>query len=173
MGIEDSPAAHRLSLANLIQQTYGRPATTAELDGYEKALESGATQEQVVATILATPEFYARAVASLAATFGTPDQRYLGLLYEALLQRLPSSIELNAWALLMRGLSRQEVVHVLLSSREYRNREVRNFYTSYLHRSNPPSDAEITFWVSSKLSLATVSDDIQGSYEYYVVSSQS
>jgi photosystem II stability/assembly factor-like uncharacterized protein len=163
--------------ARLIQSYYrtylNRSAGPQEVAGWEAVFRSGARDEQVLAAILGSPEFFNRAQTLFGS--GTPDERFVKALYLLVLNRTASSNEVSGWAqLLAQGVSRQQVALAFLNSTEYRQDLVAGFYNKYLGRNKPAqpgsSDPEVNFWVGALNNGATQEQVIAGmlaSPEYF------
>ena len=109
------------SLTSLVRGLYrallGRPADGGEEQGWVAALLGGQSEEQFLEAFLATAEFGRRADALV--TSGTTDERYLGALHLALLQRPATADELSAWLAALPELGREGVVACLVRSNEF------------------------------------------------------
>src|SRR5262249_31329051 len=157
----------------LYQRLLGRSAKgDSGAGGWEQALQSGMTEEQVIAGIAGSPEFYNRA-AGLTNT-GTPDQRFVIALYHLVLGRQadPTAVEVAGWVAALPGLGRAGVVPGLLASKEFRSLAVTAMYfadvsvastpafpsipaqwvgstlADWLHRSSAPLAVEVNGWVN-------------------------
>jgi hypothetical protein len=159
--------------------------------GWIKGLEKGMTEEQVITGIASTPEFYSRANGLVSS--GTPDQRFVISLYHLVLGRQadPSSAEVAGWVGQLPSIGRAGVVQKLLASSEYRQQAVIALYftdplvvstaaypsipsqwvgstlPNLLHRSGPPTMAELNGWVSSSLDVLTIEARIAATDEFF------
>ena len=97
-GVIRSPEALTRQVQGFYTTFLGRNGALAELQPWVTTLISGAAQEQVMAGILGSPEYYARAGTLVAA--GTPDVRYVTSLYQALLNRASRPTLMSAAGLL-------------------------------------------------------------------------
>jgi hypothetical protein len=64
------------------------------------------------------------------------------------------------------GPGRSAAALIVLQSQEYRTDLVEWDYANLLHRSSPPSNAEVSGWVFSPLDLTGIRVGFMGSYEY-------
>jgi uncharacterized protein YkwD len=142
----------------------GRQAQNGEEQPLVAALVNGQTEEQALALVLGSPEFYSHAGA-LSGT-GTADQRYVATLYSLLLNRSAAAGELNYWVAALGPAGRNAVALGIARSTEYRDDEVRAYYSSMLHR--PASGAEISLWAGSGMDLTTIRVCFEASTEFYL-----
>src|SRR5262249_53189988 len=94
-GISHSPEALTHAVDGFYFQFLGRQAAGGEEMGWVNSLENGATEEQVIAGLLSSPEFAARANPLIGGA--NADANYVQALYELLLNRPGSPAEVNAW----------------------------------------------------------------------------
>jgi streptogramin lyase len=167
-GIEHSAEADAHVVRSWYERYLGRttPPSDSEIQGFVNALQAGESDEQVLALILSSNEFYNYANNSLVST-GTPDERFISALYLLLLNRTPSATELQSWVSQLPALGRQGIASTFLTSAEYRGDVIRGYYSMLLHRSAQPSAAEVDGWVSSGLSLEQIRIDFEMSLEFY------
>jgi hypothetical protein len=86
------------------------------------------------------PSHTASNSSAVAVIVGTSNQRFVGQLYQTLLQRPPESGGLAAWtANLDQGVSRANVAMGIEQSEESRTNQVQGLYHQFLHRSADPS----------------------------------
>jgi hypothetical protein len=191
-GIGGSPEAFSVLVDGLYQRLLGRSATgDAGSSAWVKALLSGKTEEQVIAGIAGSPEFFDRAT-QLAST-GSADQRFVIALYHLVLGRQadPSAAEVAGWVVALPGLGRAGVVQGLLASAEFRSQAVTAMYfadvsvastpafpsipaqwvgstlADWLHRSSAPSAVEVNGWVNSGLDVLTIEASLATSTEFF------
>ncbi len=79
------------------QRYLGRAADTAGLHAWLEQLRRGATQDQIQAVILASPEYRQTAARQFSTQSGDADAAYLRSLYQDLLGRLPAQAEAEGW----------------------------------------------------------------------------
>jgi hypothetical protein len=154
------------ALDHLVQGWYlsylGRTAQNGEEDGFVTALRGGASRESVLAVILSSPEFYARAQTLIPS--GTADERYVQALYQHVLGRAPSAAEVQSMVADLPTAGRTGVALGFLNSTEFRTDQVEGYYNALLHR---PGDATGTSgWIHSGLDLAGILTGIQSSTEF-------
>jgi hypothetical protein len=154
-GIVRSAEALGHQVDDLYRQFLGRDPDPAGRAGAVAALSGGGTLEQLIAGLVASPE-YALRYAS--------DAEFAQSLYYKLLGRTPSAAELAAAAGAVPGLGRAGLANLFLSSAEYRGREVRRLYGDLLHRAAAP--AEVSAAVGTGLDVLSITALIAGSDEY-------
>jgi glucose/arabinose dehydrogenase len=133
--------------------------------------------EDVIASILNSPEFAARANTLI----GTPDPdaNFIGALYRLVLSRTGSTAEINFWQQQLPQAGRLEVARAFLFSHEFRGNYVRMYYgqpttqplafvPNLLRRQTPPAEAEVDFWVRTSLNMLLMETAIAGSREYFL-----
>jgi subtilisin-like proprotein convertase family protein len=165
-GIARSPEARQRLVNNWYLTYLGRPAQGNE--PWVPALLAGATEEQVLAQILGSPEFFGRApsfpgVGGGAAT----NQTFVRSLYVLLLQRQPGASEVNFWVGQIPTLGRAGVAQAILGSIEYRRLVVNGYYTNLLGRTQPPSQGEVDGWAFSGLDITSIRIGFLSSLEYF------
>jgi uncharacterized delta-60 repeat protein len=127
------------TIAGEYMQFLRRPASPQEVNRWLAFLQQGRTPEQVIARIVASPEYYQRA--------GGTDAAWLDLVFLDLLGRprrpnVPNdSLFPDA---LQFGATREDVVNAILASPDYWGPFVRGVYNQYLDRQ--PSEAEVSQW---------------------------
>src|SRR5207249_2347686 len=132
--------------------------------GWVNALQAGQSEEQVLSSLLASPEFY-----DSAQTMGfgdTADGNYVQALYQALLGRTASSGEVAGWVGgLNNGLSRQAAALGFLQSQEFRTDQFEGYYETLLHR--PADPAGLNGWVFSNLDMHSVRVGFESGREFF------
>jgi hypothetical protein len=143
----------------------GRAAKGGEEQGWVNALLAGQSEEQVLSSLLGTPEFYNRAP-TITGDGGKPsDQEYIKALYVVLLNRMPSSTEVNSWVSALATMGRAGVAFRLQTSTEGRTDRIEAVYNALLHR---PGDSQgLAHWVSSGLDLTTIRVAIESTAECF------
>ena len=89
-------------------------------------------------------------------------------LYEQLLGRPGSALEIQGWLGQLSSLGRGGVINAILSSVEARSNQTLELYVTLLHRSGRPSAAEIASWANSPLDLLSMEAQFAGSQEFYL-----
>ncbi len=139
----------------------GRPADPGGLATWLAAFAAGATNEEVDAAILGSPEFFADA--------GATTTGFITALYQDLLGRPPDPGGLAYWSQAMAGgTSATQVANDITTSVEYRTYTVQSMYELLLGRSADPGG--LSTWVGALSSGATdeqVLAAIAGSPEFY------
>jgi hypothetical protein len=161
--VENSPEG-RTRLVDGWYRTYlGRDAHGREEQGWVNALLAGGREEDVLAGILASPEFYDRAQTLV--TAGSADERFVGALYGLLLGRPAGADEVAGWVGSLPALGGAGVARSFLASAEYRLDAVGSDYGAHLHR--PAEPAGQSAWASSGLDLFFIRVGIESSDEFY------
>jgi hypothetical protein len=155
-------AEHYMNLVQYDYQHYlGRLPAPTELNSWVLAMQSGMSDEQVLANFIGSPEFYRH-------TGGT-DSAWVKAIYADLLTRSPSQDEVNRWLqTLAIGTTRFAAAWGFATSAEAEGIVVRNDYQAYLGRQ--ASVAEIAGWVAdfqAGVSNELVVAGFLGSAEYY------
>jgi hypothetical protein len=162
--ISHSPEALTHAVDVFYARFLGRAAVGGEEAGWVAQLEGGATEEQVLAGILSSPEFAARA--NVLTGGGSADANYVQALYTLLLRRTASAAEINLWlGDLPKG--RAAVALGVLGSQEYRGDAVTQFYATLLDRPTAPAAAEVTPWAASVLDLLALEMALASGPEYF------
>jgi hypothetical protein len=160
-----SDEGYRRLVDGFYLQYLGRPADPGGETSWAHALEHGATEEQVIAGFLASPEYYDHATA-LASSL-SPDANFVQSLYEQLLGRLGGASEIQGWVNLLPAMGRSGVTLAILNSSEALTDRVLQFYAHLLHRPGRPLAAELNGWVASKLDTLSIEVLISGSQEFF------
>lgn len=127
----------------LIQQTYTRylerDATADDLAFWQATFSQGEGYQLLLATVLASDEFFAR--------HGTTNDTWLDTIYQALLGRDRATNDtFFLGALTDGGATRQQVVTTILESAEYRTALIREVYESYMGRA--ATDGDVAYWLA-------------------------
>jgi hypothetical protein len=162
-GIENSLEG-RTRLVDSWYRTYlGRDAHGGEEQGWVGALLAGAREEDVLAGILASPEFYGHARGLPAS--GGADERFVRALYGLLLGRPAGDAEAAGWVAALPALGRAGVAGSFLGSAEYRTDVVASYYGGLLHR--PADPVGWQYWLGSGLDLYAIRLGFESSDEFY------
>jgi hypothetical protein len=161
-----SPEGLTHTVDGLYTQLLGRSPVGGEEQGWVAALAHGATEEQVIAGIASSPEFASHANSLI----GGPDSNsnYVQALYKLLLNRTPSTAEVNAWLAVLPAAGRAGVALGFVDGPEYRGDVVTGFYSSLLDRTTAPSAAEVAGWVNSGLDILSIEVAFASSHEYFL-----
>jgi hypothetical protein len=163
LGIENSPEAFTVLVKNLYLHYLGRAAVNGEEQGWVGLMLHGESQEQVLAGILSSAEFYSRAQTLV--TSGTPDERFVQALYQVLLNRAATAAEVSTWVSLLPTVGRFGVALGFLESNEFRTGMITAFYTNFLLR--PPDPLGLAAWVGSGQSLDQIREGFEMSAEFF------
>jgi hypothetical protein len=178
--IHSSEASLRL-VDGLYLKILGRAAEPAGESGWAGLLQNGGTEEQVAAALLASPEFGARAD-SLAAAPASRSANYAEALYQFVLGRAANATEIGFWVAQLPAMGRSAVAASFLNSAELRQDVVKSLYFSdpanqtlplpslapnLLHRTSPPSAAELAGWAATGMDLLGIEAAIAGSAEAF------
>jgi hypothetical protein len=161
-----------------------RQAAGGEEQGWVQSLLRGASEDQIQAQIMASPEFAEHAHALI----GSADTQanYIGALYRILFGRVPSPVEVTAWlqALpsfgaqplrlsswlrnfgILPGQSYAGLALAFLESTEYRQLRIAEDYAVLLGRNATSPEAQA--WDHGPFDLATVRYFIESSNEFYL-----
>ncbi len=142
----------------------GRSASPSDLSFWVGQLQAGMTNEQAIATIVGSAEYFSTKGHNNITTFVQAG-------YEDILGRAADTGGLNLYvnALNAGTLTRTAVATILLSSNEYRTNLVNADFQTYLNRPTGPND--ISFWVGQLQAGATdeqLITRIGGSIEGYI-----
>ncbi len=169
--IERSSEARTRTLDTWYQVYLGRAQnpSAAEIQFWITSFANGATEEQVLSSLLASGEYYNRAPSVPGVTGGTPsDSAFVQALFIQLLNRKASTGDINFFVNLVSRVGRQSLAQMLLGSAEYRGDQVTVYYgPTLLGRTVPPSQAEVNSWITSGLDLTTIRIDFLASAEYF------
>jgi hypothetical protein len=162
--IWNSPEHRALEVNLMFQQLLGRDAGTPATDFFVAQFQAGATEQQVMTTIVLSSEF----------TNGdTSSAAYVNNLYEKVLGRAPDASAAK-WAVsLSTGSSRSSVAQAFILSTEALTNAVDTYYENFLQRA--PSNAEAEAWVTSmhnsQNAYESAALSILGSSEYMTLAS--
>jgi hypothetical protein len=163
IGIEDSLEARANLVKNLYLHYLGRATVNGEEQGWVRLLMNGETEEQVIAGILSSSEFYARAQTLVSS--GTPDQRFVQGLYLVVLNRSATSSEVSSWVSRLPTLGRFGVALGFLESAEFRDAVITAYYVELLQR--PPDSQGLSAWQGSGQGLGQIRLNFEASGEYF------
>jgi hypothetical protein len=155
--IAHSQEALGVAVDGLYHRFLGRDSDPTGRAGFVGWLQSGATLENVIAVMLASPEYQSHTNA---------DAVFVESLYQNLLHRTGDVSEVLGWLGQLPQLGRAGVAQAFLSSQEYREWEVGDDYAHLLHRTAPPSAAEVDGWASSGMDILTIDAFIAASPEF-------
>jgi hypothetical protein len=149
-------------IAMWYQEIFHRPVDPTGLALNQNLFASGATDEQIIAGLMGSGEYYAN-------RGGSTPQGFVTALYQDLFGRAPDAGGMALWTgALASGVSRQQVALDLLSSQEWRNGLVADYYEAYLGRA--ADTPGLVFWttqMSNGVSDEAVQAQIIGSQEYF------
>jgi hypothetical protein len=127
-------------IAQDYQQFLGRLPSQAEVNGWVGAMQGGATDEQVQAGFVASPEFFQHA--------GGTAQDWVNAMYQNLLGRTPDAWGQGVWLqALATGASPTSIADGILTSPEREGIVVQSDYKTYLGRTAATS--EVSNWVNA------------------------
>jgi hypothetical protein len=143
------------------QQFLGRSPVQAEINLWLNSFKAGATDEQVQAAFLATPEYYQRV--------GGTNRAWVDSLYQQVLNRSADSAGENYWVqVLAGGQSRTAVASGFTASGEHEQQLIQADYQLYLGRT--ASSAEVSAWqtaIQHGVTQELMAADFAGSAEAY------
>src|SRR5262249_10378321 len=155
--------ARVLFVRHLYERFLGRQAQNGEEMGWAVALFNGESEEKILTAFLSTSEFYNRAQQIVSS--GTPDERYITAMYELLLNRQPTSEEMNGWLSVLPAWGRAGVASVFVESIEFRAEVVMAFYENLLNREADTTG--LITWTFSNLSLQQIREAFLASDEAF------
>jgi hypothetical protein len=162
-GIERSDEGLDMQVRGLYRQYLGRDALNGEEMFWVSLLKDNETEEQVIAGILGSQEFFN--LAQTQVTTGTPDERYITAVYQTLLGRTPQPSEVTYWTKLLQTTpDRTQAVMQFLESPEFRTDVITALYTSLLNRM--PEQQGLSFWLNPHFSMEDIREGIMGSAEF-------
>jgi hypothetical protein len=168
-GIVHSSGALGAVVNSLYQTILRRDADPGSLSYWTGQMLNGATKEQVMASILASPEFQSKANTWYPS--GNGNWSYIYALYQVVLERTPSYTEVEAWSNALPSLGYYQVASDFVTCNEFRFDQVSQMYQSYLGRAG--SSGEVSFWVSlmdanpAAYNLLSVEAALLASREFY------
>lgn len=166
-GIETSPEAHSALVRGWFARYLGRQPQGGEEQALVRGLDAGATEEQVLALILASPEYQQLAPpVPSEGVLPAADRAFLQALAHHLLARPATDAEVAAWAAELPARGRAGVAGMVLALPEYRRAKVRLYYRSILERPELPTATEENAWASSGLGLGQVRQAMAASPEF-------
>jgi hypothetical protein len=130
----DKSAEYQLNLVNSTFSKYlGRAATPAEQSSWVAQLQAGVTDEQFIAILVGSQEFFDNQ--------GDDNSNFVNAAFQDILGRSADSGSLNAFVTaIQNGVSRTSVAQALLGSVEYFQLLIKNDFTLYLGRLPVQSD---------------------------------
>jgi hypothetical protein len=123
---------------------------------------SALTEEEALATLLATPEFYSHAQNLIG--LGTADERFVNALYFLLLNRIPISAEITRQVNALVVLGRLGVALEFLTGMEFRTDLAEAYYNVLLHR---PSDGSAAGWPATGLNALSMRVAFESGAEFF------
>jgi subtilisin-like proprotein convertase family protein len=143
----------------------GRPANGTEERGWAQLMVGGTSEEDVLAAILSSDEYFNRA----ATIVGQPpsDATFVAALYQQILGRSAAPNEISYWTSIVASQGRVSVAAGFVRSIEYRSTIIRGYYANLLRRSTAPSDQEVAGWAFSGLDFTTIRVGFEASPEFY------
>jgi hypothetical protein len=152
--------------AGFVTRTYqallGRAPDPTGLTGWIHALQGGLNDEQVEAYFLESPEFMNN--------HGGPGASWIRGLYQVLLARIPSEVEVQGWVnALLGGASPYLVAYDFAASPERESLKIQTAYRTLLGR--PAGQSEVSAWVYQFATGAWTDETILAAFvasgEYY------
>ena len=180
--IQHSAEAETQLVNGLYQKLLGRTPVGNEAGWWVNGMQAGATEEQVVAGLLASGEYGNRSSLLISLPSSSGDTNYVRSLYTMLLGRNGTAAEVDSWGQQLASRGRWGVASAILGSAEYRADMIEGMYTEatglpgagplvalmpdLLHRPSA-SAADVQGWVYSGLDLLSVQSAIAGSDEAF------
>lgn len=160
LGIERSREARTALVRDWYETFLGRSARAGEEGYWVEQLVAGASEEQVLTSLLSSVEYRSRA----ARANGGGDAGFVRGLYRQLLGRDGSASEVAAWVSRLPALGAVGVVASFVRSVEYRSWQVKAGYTRLLRRSANANEAQS--WAASPLDLTGLRIALETSAEF-------
>lgn len=130
--LETTEEFRQAAVQQLFSRYLRRAAESEAAAFFSLQLAAGVTQEQIAEVLLASPEYFQEQGQGV-------NSRFLNAVYRDVLGRAPEDGARSFWGqALAAGLSRADLVRIVLTSDEYRARLVGELYEQLLHR---PADA--------------------------------
>jgi hypothetical protein len=136
----------------------------------EKLFEHGASEEQVLADILASNAFFQQATKGSVDERESADVRYIEALFQDLLGYKEDQLnhrQMRFWVDRLDEVGRRGVALELLMSESYRKRAITAYFSSILHDTQPPSAAEVDKLADSDKDLLAIQIELEGSAAFY------
>src|SRR5262249_438833 len=159
--IARSPESLRGIVDGLYLKFLRRAADTGGEANFTSFLQQGGTEEQVINSMLSSPEYLNR----VKDTFGDTDQAFIQSLYNNLLGRNAAAAEVQGWVSALASIGRTGAINAFVTSPEFRTNSVNQFFVTLLHR--PPSSTELSAQVNSGQDLLTIKIGIVSLAEYF------
>ncbi len=148
-------------IAKFYQQLLNRAPASGELSWWVNAMQHGATDTQVQAAFLSSPEYLAHA--------GAGNKAYVDALYQSLLGRSADAGGEAYWmGLLASGTSQSAVALGMANSQEHEGQVLQGYYKNYLGRSG--NGSEVGYWINafeSGLTNAQIAASFLSSQAYF------
>ena len=153
-----------LNLQSWYLKFLGRQASGGDISTWLSLFHLGTKNEDVLAVIFGSDEYFFQS------RVGGTNTGFVTAIYHDLLGRTPSNTDLNTLVNLLNShtATRAQVATSLLTSMEYRNLFIQDWYHLFLGRA--ASDGEVTTWQSDLSGGATDEDVVAallGSLEYF------
>jgi hypothetical protein len=159
-GIVESAEARTRMVLDWYQTYLGRSAAGGEEQGWVGLLLQGMSEEQALAGILGSPEFFIHS--------GGTDGGFAQALFARLLGRGAGPVEDAVLrGVLASGMRRETLAALVLGSAECRGRTITSYYGSLLRRSTSPATAEVAGWSRSGLDLRRIREAFALSTEFF------
>jgi len=170
------------SLTDIVDGLYlailGRPFDSAGRAAWIRFLQQGHTLEQTISGFFTSVEY---------GVLTASNNSYVESLYNELLGRKDDTSGFNFWLSKLPSIGRAGVAAAFVDSTEFRTDAVQQLFTgsavtgeqtsglasaaallpNMLHRSSPPSKAEVNSWVNSGLDLLSIEVDFANSSEFF------
>ncbi len=183
-GVSEGILRSREALTRVVDSMYlqylGRPADLLGETGFTNDMLAGATEEEVSADILSSPEFQAHATLMVRGVDAYSN--YVAALYLVLLNRTGSAAEIAGHAALVPTQGFAGLANSILASSEYRSDAVRTLYgdptltplpaqpylIDLLFRQAAPTAAEVNAWVTSGPDVLSIEEAFAGTGEFFL-----
>jgi hypothetical protein len=140
-----------------------RPPQPSELTGILNAMRQGTTEEQVIASLIDSPEYFQ--------LNGSTDLGFIDQAFQDVLGRAIDPVGLNGFLNLAETIPHTAIVNAVDHSTEYDTNLVEGYYARLLPSHGTPTSAEVQGWVFALEHTLTDEQaiaDFVGSGEYFV-----
>lgn len=162
-GIEGSLEARTEMVRDWYTHFLGRIANNGEEQGWVQSLINGASEASVMAGIIGSGEFRARAQNLFQS--GDANRNVVLAMYQILLNRSASSAEVDGWVNTMSQFGTRFVALSFLASSEFRDQTVGSFYANFLNRTADFEGRD--GWVRSGLDFGDIREAFGDSDEFF------
>jgi hypothetical protein len=171
-GIERSDEARARVVSGWYAAYLGRtPGAQDGVTFFVDQLRQGATEETILAQILASAEYLAKSPDVAGTQEAASSATFVKAIYAHLLGRQPGAPEVQYFAGQAGAAGRAAVASQILASSERRNRLVTSYYADILGRPSP-APAEVAAFANSGLDQLALRIAFEASTEYFALATK-